>query len=118
MNMLTKEMNKVKTEHKNEIYNIKLENEIEKAVDKSGAKTGKAVRALLNMNEIKLNDNGEITGIKEQLESLINNDDTKYLFNEKEKISFEGVSVGVSNGKESSFDNMSYDEICACLEDE
>ncbi len=116
MNLMTTEMTKIKTAHQAEINNIKLENEIDKALTKYGAKTYKAVRALLNNDEIKFDDKGNITGITQQLDKLINDESTKYLFNDKENINFTGVNIGTSKDDNKSFENMSYEEICACLE--
>lgn len=113
--MVNKEINRLKDSHKNEIYSIKLENAIEKAVAKSGAKTSKAVMALLDMDNISLNEKGELTGANEQLNALKENEDTKYLFNNDE-ISFKGVSVGRSENDEKNVEDMSYDELCAYLE--
>ena len=118
MNMVNKEINSLKENHKNEIYSIRLENAIEKAVADSGAKTGKAVIALLDRNSISLNEKGELTGAMEQLNALKENEDTKYLFNSKEEISFKGVSLGRSENNEKNIENMSYDELCAYLENE
>ena len=96
--------------------NINFENEIDKALTKFGAITSKAVRALLNNDEIKFDDKGNITGINQQLDKLINDESTKYLFNDKENINFTGVNIGTSKDDNKSFENMSYEEICACLE--
>lgn len=114
--MMNKEMNRLRESHKNEIYSIKLENAIEKAVDNSGARTSKAVIALLNKDNISLNENGEITGVLEQLNALKENENTKYLFNNKNEISFRGVNIGCSNNEEKNIEDMNYDELCAYLE--
>ena len=37
-------------------------------------------------------------------------------FNDKENINFTGVNIGTSKDDNKSFENMSYEEICACLE--
>ncbi|MBS4869100.1 MAG: phage scaffolding protein [Eubacterium sp.] len=117
MNLMTTEITKLKNEHQTQINNIKLENEIEKAMTSYGAKTTKAVRALLNTDEIKFDDNGNITGINQQLDKLINDESTKYLFNNKEDINFSGVNIGTSNDDNKSFENMSYEEICDFLKE-
>ncbi|MFQ8687819.1 MAG: phage scaffolding protein [Anaerotignaceae bacterium] len=117
MNLMTTEITKLKNEHQTQINNIKLENEIEKAMTSYGAKTTKAVRALLNTDEIKFDDNGNITGVNQQLDKLINDESTKYLFNNKEDINFSGVNIGTSNDDNKSFENMSYEEICDFLKE-
>ena len=114
--LYTREINKLKEEHKKEIQNIRLENELEKAIVRSGAKTVRAVRALIDTEKAELDENGRLSGIDEQLEALRNGEDTKYLFKEKEKASFRGVSIGRSEKKEKDVGDMSYDEICAYLD--
>ncbi|MDO4299916.1 MAG: phage scaffolding protein [Clostridia bacterium] len=116
VNLFNRETTKLKDSHKNEIYNIKLENAIERAISKSGAKTNKAVKAMLNMEEISLNDKGELSGAEEQLKNLAENEDTKYLFNTGEEISFKGVRIGNSEDREINPKDMNYDELCAYLE--
>lgn len=115
--LLNKEIKELKEAHKEEIYRIRLEGAIERAVRASGAKTGKAVEALLDLSKISINENGEVTGIAEQLKALKENEATEYLFNNEESsISFKGVQIGTSFTEEKTIEDMSYDEICAYLE--
>ena len=53
-----------------EIADIKLNYEIENVLNSYSVKTNKAVKALLNMEEIKFDESGKLTGIKEQLDNL------------------------------------------------
>lgn len=70
--------NKAKEEeYKQEIYNIKLNNEVENLLNKAGSKNNIAVKALLKMDNIKL-ENDKIIGLSEQLEEVKKNND--YLF--------------------------------------
>lgn len=75
--------NKAKEEeYKQEIYNIKLNNEVENLLNKAGSKNNIAVKALLlKMENIKL-ENDKIIGLSEQLEEVKKNND--YLFNATE----------------------------------
>ena len=57
-------------------HNKKM-NEIRLAINKSGARNEKAVLALLDLEEVKVNDDG-VQGLKEQLETLKESDN--YLF--------------------------------------
>lgn len=109
-------MNKLKEDHKREIHNIRLEYALEKAIAESGARTSKAVKAMLDTDKIYLDETGQLVGAKEQLNTLKTQEDTEYLFNNKEDITFKGVSVGISEKQEKGVEDMSYDEICAYLE--
>ncbi len=57
-------------------HNNKM-NEIRLAINKSGARNEKAILALLDLEEVKVNDDG-VQGLKEQLETLKESDN--YLF--------------------------------------
>lgn len=89
--------NKVMEEnHHKELNNIKLNGAIDIALTNAKVKNLKAVRALLNQENIKLKDDGSIEGIKEQIEELKKSD--AYLFeNEKQQVP-KGFIPGSSSG--------------------
>lgn len=67
-----------------ELEKLQFEHAIEKALTGAKAKNAKAVRALLDLDGLKLN-NGEIVGLNEQLEKIKEEND--YLFEgEEEKV--------------------------------
>lgn len=103
--------------HKAEIDSLKINNAIEKGLLSYKAKTPNAVKALLNMENIKLDDKGNVTGVDEQLKSLIEAEDTKYLFND-DKPSFKGTQPGFSpeDDRELDTSKMTYSQMCAYLE--
>ncbi len=49
---------------------FKLEQAVDKALKNAKARDGQAVKALLTMDNVKLNDKGELEGLSEQLETL------------------------------------------------
>ncbi|MGN1318114.1 MAG: phage scaffolding protein [Lachnospirales bacterium] len=111
---LEKELSDVKALHKSEIEKIIVDNAITNALVKANAKTEKAVKALIDMDSIKINDKGEVCGLREQLEKLIDSEDTAYLFNNTEIV---GTSLGESEKEpEVDFNNMNYTQMCAYLE--
>lgn len=57
---------------------MKKSHAMETAMSKAGAKNVKAIRALLNENQISLNDKDELIGFKEQMDALKKSD--PYLF--------------------------------------
>lgn len=75
-----KQANKDKDEaHKKEMNKVKLQYEIDKELNSSGAKNNTAVMALINSESISLDEeNGGVKGLREQLEELKQSDD--YLF--------------------------------------
>lgn len=60
---------------------------LEKALSKSGARSGAAVRGLLNHDKLQLADDGEILGLDKQLDALRKGEDTAFLFDEQKKTS-------------------------------
>ncbi len=90
-----------KEQYEANISKIKLDNAIDNALGNAKAKNSKAVRALLNMEKIKF-ENDNLSGLNEQIEALKEAEDSKFLFEEiKEpaKPSFSGVEPGASTGE-------------------
>lgn len=76
-----KEANTQKDEqHQQEMNKVKLRYEIDKELDRAGAKNRIAVMALVNQDDVSLSDEDGIKGLSEQLESLKESD--SYLFND------------------------------------
>jgi hypothetical protein len=100
--------------YEEDIKSIKIDNEVEKALTKAGAKNIKAVRALLDLENAEVNENG-IVGLSDSIKKLKSGKDTEFLF---EKTGFKGVSVGESTHRgEVNTDNMNYSQLCAYLEE-
>jgi hypothetical protein len=90
-----------KEQYEANISKIKLENAIDNALGNAKAKNSKAVRALLDMEKIKF-ENDNLSGLDEQLKVLKEAEDSKFLFEEiKEsaKPSFSGLEPGASTGE-------------------
>lgn len=76
-----KEANEQKdAEHKKEMNKVKLRYEIDKELDRAGAKNRIAVMALVDENNVQLSDDEGVRGLSEQLEKLKESD--SYLFND------------------------------------
>lgn len=60
----------------------RLNSAIDQSLSKANVRNNKAIKGLLNMDEIKLDDDGNLTGLDDQLKSLHKSD--AYLFNEGE----------------------------------
>jgi len=98
---LQNENKATKEQYEANISKIKLENAIDNALGNAKAKNSKAVRALLDMEKIKF-ENDNLSGLNEQIEALKEAEDSKFLFEEiKEpaKPSFSGVEPGASTGE-------------------
>ncbi|MGN1318065.1 MAG: phage scaffolding protein [Lachnospirales bacterium] len=112
---LQEENKKAAEKYEEDMKSLKIISAIDNALVKAKAKTPKAVKAMLDMEGIKLDKDGKITGIDEQIKSLCEADDTKYLF---ESSIIKGAQPGYSNNEPEpeDFSKMNYTEMCAYLE--
>lgn len=111
---------KAKETHESEITQLKVDFAVEKALTGAKAKNIKAVKALLDLEDAKLDKEGNVKGLSEQIEKLTTADDTKFLFDTSQQPpTFKGFQPGVSaqqkpgTGVDTS--KMNYDELCAYL---
>lgn len=66
--------------YKAELRQIALDNAIDKALTSAHARNNKAVRALLDMNGVDLDEDGKLIGVAKQLKKLAEDEGTKFLF--------------------------------------
>lgn len=114
-----------KANHESEMNQLKVEYAVEKALTGANAKNIKAVKALLDLDDAKLDKDGNVKGLQEQIDKLVSGEDTKFLFNEvqqsQQQQTFRGfqpgaTSTGVKPGTEVDTSKMSYEELCAYME--
>lgn len=115
-----------KATHESELNQLKIDFAVEKALTGAKAKNIKAVKALLELGEAKLDKDGNVKGLHEQIEKLRSGDDTKFLFEaqkqQKQQQNFKGFQPGASGeqkpgeGEKVDFSKMSYDELTAYME--
>lgn len=115
-----------KANHESELNQLKIDFAVEKALTSAKAKNIKAVKALLELDDAKLDKDGNVKGLAEQIEKLTSGDDTKFLFEAqkqtKQQQNFKGFQPGASGeqkpgeGEKVDFSKMSYDELTAYME--
>ena len=115
-----------KATHESELNQLKIDFAVEKALTGAKAKNIKAVKALLELDDAKLDKDGNVKGLDEQIEKLRSGDDTKFLFEaqkqQKQQQNFKGFQPGASGeqkpgeGEKVDFSKMSYDELTAYME--
>lgn len=94
--------NKAKDEaHAKELTQLKIDAAVEKALTDGGAKNIKAVKALLDLTDVKLGDDGTVKGLAEQIQKLQADEGSKFLFNVTEQTNtqqqtFTGFQPGTS----------------------
>lgn len=78
-------------EYNNKMVQLKVDNAIELGLIQNGALNNKAVRALLELEKIKF-ENDKLVGFDEQIETLKGSEETAFLFTRKEeKQTFSGI---------------------------
>ena len=111
--------NKTKDEaHAAEIKQLKVDNAVDAAITGAKGKNAKAIKALLNLENAELADDGTIKGLAEQIEALQKSD--SYLFDAKEtKKQVKGAKPGESGNDDGDkgvdTSKMSYSELAAYL---
>ncbi len=83
--------------HAAEISELKINAAIDRAMTAARAKLPKAVRALLDMDKIKIDDSGSVVGVDEQIKALSKSENTSFLF-EADVYKFRGFQPGASMG--------------------
>lgn len=114
---------KVKESHEFEMNRLKIDFAVEKALTEAKAKNIKAVKALLDLTDAKLDKEGNVKGLQEQIGKLTAADDTKFLFdeiqNQQQQQTFKGFQPGAAAQQKPGGGvdpaKMNYDELCAYL---
>ena len=92
--------NKAKDDaHGAEMKQLKVDTAVELAITGAKGKNAKAIRALLNLGEAELGEDGSIKGLAEQMAALQKAEDSKFLFATESKTQLKGATPGES-GKE------------------
>lgn len=93
--------NKTKDEaHAAEIKKLKIDTAIDAALTGAKAKNAKAVKALLDLQNAELGDDGTVKGLTDQIKNLQGADDSKFLFEAEKKQSFKGAKPGESGNED------------------
>lgn len=107
--------------HESEIAQLKIGFAVEQALGAAKAKNVKAVKALLDTDGLKLEKDGSVKGLTEQIEKLVSDKETAFLFESKPAVqTFKGFQPGLSDnvkpGDNVDLAAMSYDQMAAYME--
>lgn len=91
--------NKAKDEaHAKELNQLKIDTAVDKALTDGGAKNIKAVKALLDLNDAKLGEDGAVKGLAEQIDKLKTDESSKFLFNIEQSSTQQQTFTGFQPG--------------------
>ena len=106
-----------KKDYEGQIAKIRLDNAIDSALGGSGAKNINVVRGALDLAKVKLESDGKLSGLDEQISALKKSDG--YLFEEKRTPKLKGATPGESAdgnpGDKVDFSKMTYTELAAYM---
>jgi hypothetical protein len=94
--------NKAKDDaHAKELEQLRVEAAVEKALSDSGALNIKAAKALLELTDAKLSDDGTVKGLSEQIDKLKADEGSKFMFkaaddNQQQLVGFQSTQLGTS----------------------
>ena len=89
-------------QHKADMLQLRKDSAISQALTESGALNAKAVRALLDGDTIKVQDDGTVSGLKEQLDGLRESDG--YMFKQTEQDNKPSVRINAGGNPSSGND--------------
>ena len=102
--------------HNFEMESLKKDYAVEKALIGANARNIKATKSLLDLDNLKLDEQGNLKGLDEQIKALIEGEDTSFLFKTEEvKSEVKGLQpIDTPNISPTTKDvkNMSYTELC------
>lgn len=82
--------------HETELNKLKLDNAVEIALSGAKAKNSKAVKALLDMEKVKIGEDGKLSGFDEQIEALKKSDGWMFDVQQQTQQQFTGFQPGAS----------------------
>lgn len=87
--------NKMEGDFRSEIEKLKIDNAINIGISNARGKNLKSIKALIDYDNINIDEYGDISGVSEQIESLLKNDDTRFLFG-NDKVVLKGTTPSSS----------------------
>jgi len=111
LNKSKAEIDSIFKQHQEQINKMKVDSAVEKSLIKSKAKNVKAVTALLDLEDAQLDQKGNVIGLEKQIQNLMKNDDTSFLFEKKQN--FKGIKPAESSDEIiSDPKKMNYEQLC------
>lgn len=108
-----------KKEYEKSVNQMRIDHAVEKAIAEANGKNPKAIKALLNLENAKLAEDGSVEGLADQIKALTDAEDSSFLFGSKSPKGFNPADNG-AGAKDADggadFSKMSYSELSSYLE--
>lgn len=103
------------TEYTNNIKKLKVDNAIELALIGAKAKNTKAVKALLNLENLEIGEDGKVKGLEDQIKNLTKDEGTAFLFEAESKTETPKGTDPAGKSTKKDIKDMTYSEMEAYL---
>lgn len=103
------------TEYSNNIKKLKVDNAIELALIGAKAKNTKAVKALLNLENLEIGEDGKVKGLEDQIKNLTKDEGTAFLFEIESKTETPKGTDPAGKSTKKDMEDMTYSEMEAYL---
>jgi len=111
--------NKIATEkHSAEVKQLKINSAVELALTSAKARNLTATKALLDLNGVEIDKDGNVIGLEDKVKALVESEDTKFMFASDETVITGTTPGGQPNGGGNPVDTstMTYSELVAYQE--
>lgn len=103
------------TEYANNIKKLKVDNAVELALIGAKAKNIKAVKALLNLENLEIGEDGKVKGLEDQIKNLTKDEGTAFLFETESKTETPKGTDPAGKSTKKDIKDMTYSEMEAYL---
>lgn len=103
------------TEYANNIKKLKVDNAVELALIGAKAKNTKAVKALLNLENLEIGEDGKVKGLEDQIKNLTKDEGTAFLFETESKTETPKGTDPAGKSTKKDIKDMTYSEMEAYL---
>lgn len=103
------------TEYANNIKKLKVDNAVELALIGAKAKNTKAVKALLNLENLEIGEDGKVKGLEDQIKNLTKDEGTAFLFEAESKTETPKGTDPAGKSTKKDIKDMTYSEMEAYL---
>lgn len=103
------------TEYANNIKKLKVDNAVELALIGAKAKNTKAVKALLNLENLEIGEDGKVKGLEDQIKNLTKDEGTAFLFEAESKTETPKGTAPAGKSTKKDIKDMTYSEMEAYL---
>lgn len=104
--------------YESELKQIRIDSAVDLALTNAKARNLKAAKAILDLSDVELDDQGNVKGLEDKIKALTEDEGTKFMFDNGE-MQISGTTpggAGAPGGQKPDTSKMSYSELVAFME--